>query len=162
MNFKKFFVLYIIIFSFWLLLSGVLDSFHIISGLISTGIVTKFTYDMVYVSETGHHNVIKIIRFFIYLPWILYQIILANFDVAKKALSPTMPIDPDFVTFNSFLQGDLSKTVLANSITLTPGTVTVDIDGDEFLIHAISKEAGDDLLEGTMERNVAHIFLEDN
>jgi len=160
-KFIRFILLYILLFSFWLLLSTFSDWFHLSFGLISTLIVSLFTYDMVFVNENGKNNFTKIIRFFIYLPWILYQIVIANIDVAKRALDPRMPIDPGLITFNTFLKTDLSKTTLANSITLTPGTVTIDIDGDEFLIHAITKEAGEDLLEGTMERKVAHVFMED-
>jgi len=116
---------------------------------------------MVFVSKEGKNNTTKIIRFFVYLPWILYQIVIANIDVAKRVLNPRMPIEPDYVTFKSYLKSDLSKTVLANSITLTPGTITVDIDGgNTFLIHAIAKPPADDLLEGTMERKVAHVFME--
>lgn len=158
---KRFISLYILLLSFWLLLSTSTYWFHISFGLISILLVSLFTYDMVYVNENGKDNFKKIFRFFIYLPWIIYQIIIANIDVAKRALDPRMPIDPGLITFNTFLKTDLSKTTLANSITLTPGTVTVDIDGDEFLIHAITKEAGDDLLEGTMEKKVAHVFKED-
>jgi multicomponent Na+:H+ antiporter subunit E len=95
------------------------------------------------------------------LPWLLYQIVLSNVDVAKRALDPKMPIDPVMITFDSGLKTDLSRTLLANSITLTPGTVTVDIDDNTFLIHALSKKFSDDLLEGTMEKKVAHVFMED-
>lgn len=158
---KRFIFLYILLFSFWLLLSTFLDWFHLSFGLISTFLVSLFTYDMVFVNENGKNNAKKIFRFFVYLPWILYQIILANIDVARRALDPKMPIDPGFITFDSFLKSDLSKTTLANSITLTPGTVTVDIDDNVFLVHAIAGGPADDLLEGTMERKVAHVFLED-
>lgn len=153
--------LYILLFTFWLLLSTLLDWFHLFFGLVSTGLVTMFTYDMVFVNEDGRNNIKKLARFITYLPWILSQIIIANLDVAKRALDPRMPIEPDFITFDSVLKTDLSRTTLANSITLTPGTVTVDIDGDEFLVHAIARGPGDDLLEGTMERKVAHVFMED-
>jgi multicomponent Na+:H+ antiporter subunit E len=91
----------------------------------------------------------------------MYQIIIANIDVAKRALSPSMPIDPRIITFKTILRSDVARTTLANSITLTPGTVTVDIIDDVFYVHAIAKGPADDLLEGIMERKVAHIFMED-
>lgn len=161
MKFKKFLVLFILLFSFWLLLSTFLDGFHLFFGLLSTLLVTLFTYDMVFVNEEGKNDLNKSLRFISYLPWIIYQIILANVDVAKRVLDPKLPIDPGMITFESVLKTDLSKTILANSITLTPGTVTVDIDENTFLVHAIAKEPADDLLEGTMERKVAHVFMED-
>ena len=161
MKFERFLALFILLFSFWLLLSTFLDWFHLFFGLLSTALVTLFTYDMVFVNEDRGNNIKKLFRFAFYLPWILYQIILANVDVAKRVLDPKLPIDPGMITFESFLKTDLSRTTLANSITLTPGTVTIDIDDDTFLIHAIAKEPADDLLEGTMERKVAHVFMED-
>jgi multicomponent Na+:H+ antiporter subunit E len=72
-----------------------------------------------------------------------------------------MPIDPRVVTFKTMLKSDVARTALANSITLTPGTVTIDIVDDVFYVHAIAKEPADDLLEGAMERRIAHIFMED-
>jgi multicomponent Na+:H+ antiporter subunit E len=161
MKFERFLALFILLFSFWLLLSTFLDWFHLFFGLLSTALVTLFTYDMVFVNEEGKNNRNKSLRFISYLSWILYQIILANVDVAKRVLDPKLPIEPNMITFESVLKTDLSKTTLANSITLTPGTVTIDIDENTFLVHAIAKEPADDLLEGTMERKVAHVFMED-
>ena len=158
---KRFILLYILLLSFWLLLSTYLDWFHLTFGLISTLLVSLFTYDMVFVNEDSGNNLKKLIRFISYLPWLLYQIVIATVDVTKRVLDPKMPIDPVMITFDSVLKTDLSRTILANSITLTPGTVTVDIDDNTFLIHALAKESADDLLEGTMERKVAHVFMED-
>ena len=159
---KKFISLYLLLFAFWLLLSGLLDWFHLGFGIISTFIVTSFCYDMVFVSKEGKDNPTKIIRLLKYLPWILYQVVLANIDVAKRVLKPSMPIEPQFIKIDSYLKSDLSKTSFANSITLTPGTITVDIDeNNTFLVHAIATAPADDLLGGTMERKVAHVFLEE-
>ncbi len=158
---KRFILLYILLLSFWLLLSTYLDWFHLTFGLISTLLVSLFTYDMVFVNEDRGNNFKKLIRFISYLPWLLYQIVLSNVDVAKRVLDPKMPIDPVMITFDSGLKTDLSRTILANSITLTPGTVTVDIDDNTFVIHALAKKLGDDLLEGAMEKKVAHVFMED-
>lgn len=158
---KRFILLYILLLSFWLLLSTYLDWFHLTFGLISTLLVSLFTYDMVFVNEDRGNNFKKLIRFISYLPWLLYQIVIATVDVTKRVLDPKMPIDPAMIKFDSVLKTDLSRTFLANSITLTPGTVTVDIDDNTFLIHALTKESADDLLEGTMERKVAHVFMED-
>lgn len=158
---KRILLLYTLLLLFWLLLSTSLKAFHLFFGLVSTALVTMFTYDMVFVNEDGEHNLKKSLRFISYLPWLAYQIIIANIDVAKRVLDPEMPIDPVMVTFDSVLKTDLSKTTLANSITLTPGTVTVDIDNNTFLVHALAKGLGDDLLKGTMENKVAHVFMED-
>jgi len=85
---------------------------------------------------------------------------LANIHVAALALNPKMPIDPKIITFKTKLESDVSWVTLANSITLTPGTVTVDIKDGVFYVHALSKKVADDLNTGEMEDRVAHIYME--
>ncbi len=160
MNIKHFIATYIIVFAFWLLLSAHTDTFHVGAGIACSGIVAYASHDLLF-AGAGNHALTKIVRFIAYLPWLFYQIVLANIDVAKRALSPGMPIDPRVVTFKTMLKSDVARTALANSITLTPGTVTIDIVDDVFYVHAIAKEPADDLLEGAMERRIAHIFMED-
>ncbi|MEA3282415.1 MAG: Na+/H+ antiporter subunit E [Euryarchaeota archaeon] len=160
MNIKHFIATYIIVFAFWLLLSAHSDPFHVGAGIVCSLIVAYASHDLLF-AGAGNHTLTKIVRFITYLPWLIYQIVLANIDVAKRALSPNMPIDPQVVTFKTMLQSDVARTALANSITLTPGTVTIDIVDDVFYVHAIAQEPADDLLEGAMERRIAHIFMED-
>lgn len=98
-----------------------------------------------------------------YIPIWVYYCILANLDVAKRVLSPKMPIKPGIVRFRTTLKTDLAKTMLANSITMTPGTMTVDIIGDEFYIHWIyvateKDEEAYKLIASGFERILKHIF----
>ena len=74
---------------------------------------------------------------FAYVPLFVWQLILANFDVALRVLSPKIPLNPGFVKISTDLKGDFAKLTLANSITLTPGTLSVDIDGDDIYIHTV-------------------------
>jgi multicomponent Na+:H+ antiporter subunit E len=71
-----------------------------------------------------------------------------------------MPIDPKIIRFKTKLESDMSMVALANSITLTPGTITMDIEEREFIVHALSKKVADDLNTGEMEDRIAHIFME--
>ena len=98
-------------------------------------------------------------RFLQYTPWLLYQIVLANLHVVYLVLFPSK-IRPQIVRFKTTLTSDLSKVSLGNSITLTPGTITMDIDDGEFYVHALSDKVARDLLTGEMERRVARVFLE--
>ncbi len=91
----------------------------------------------------------------IYWPWLFVEIIKANIDVTKKVLAPSLPISPTLFTLKASQHSDLGKVLYANSITLTPGTVTVAIEGDEFLVHALSEGGAEDLEEGTMDRKVS-------
>ena len=160
MNIKYITLTFIILFIFWVLLSAHFDPLHIGSGIICCAIVAYASHDLLF-QDTDNHRFTKTIRFISYLPWLIYQIVVANIDVARRALSPSMPIDPRIISFKTTLKSEVARTTLANSITLTPGTVTVDIIDDVFYVHAIAKEPADDLLEGIMERKVAHIFMED-
>ncbi|HIE32297.1 MAG TPA: cation transporter [Methanosarcinales archaeon] len=160
MNIKHFIATYLIVLTFWILLSAHFDVFHVGAGIACSAVVAYASHDLMF-KDTEKHRLTKTLRFIAYLPWLIYQIVLANIDVAKRALAPSMPIDPQVVTFKTILRSDVARTTLANSITLTPGTVTIDIVDDVFYVHAIAKEPADGLLEGTMERKVAHVFMED-
>ena len=151
---------FVILFGFWLLLSGHYDLFHLSLGLICSLLVAFVSYDLLIENINGHRRITKTRRFIFYVPWLIYQIVLANLHVAYLILSPRA-IDPRIVRFKTGLKSQLSMVTLGNSITLTPGTITMDIIDGEFYVHALSKKVADDLLGGEMERRVAHVFLED-
>jgi len=95
-----------------------------------------------------------------YVPWLLYQVILANLHVLYLVFHPRMMelIDPQIIRFDSTLKKEISLVTFANSITLTPGTITmyVSVEG-AFQVHAIDKASGDPL-PGEMERRIARAF----
>lgn len=152
---------FLILFPVWIVWSGMLDAFHLALGVISCAIVTFLSHDLLFkrrdfkgwIRETG--------RFIQYLPWLLYQVVIANFHVVYLALHPKMPIEPRIVRYKSGLKNELALVVFANSITLTPGTITADIADGEYVVHALSKKTADDLLSGDMEKRVARIFEEE-
>lgn len=92
-----------------------------------------------------------------YLPWLVWAIVKANLDVARRILDPALPISPRLVRVRSSQRTEVARALYANSITLTPGTVTVDVQGDEFLVHALTAEAAADLDTGDMDRRVTRV-----
>ena len=87
----------------------------------------------------GFSIIIKFIKFvFIYIPVFIYKLVIANFDMAYRVLSPKMPINPRFVKVPTNLKDDFSKLILANSITLTPGTLSLDVEEDGVLVHWVN------------------------
>jgi multicomponent Na+:H+ antiporter subunit E len=132
---------------FWILLSGMFDAFHFISGLLSSGLVAVLSHDLL-VKGSSEKIVVKALRLFRYVPWELWQIVLANIDVAYRVLHPRMPIDPRIIEFETSLRGDFALVTLANSITLTPGTITITVqpENGKYVVHAIAKEPADALL----------------
>ena len=99
-------------------------------------------------------------RFISYLFWLLWQIVLANVHVFKLAMTDAGQdeMSPRVVKLKTKLKSDFAKFVYANSITLTPGTITIQIKGSEYLVHAISAAVAKDLKSGEMERRVAAVF----
>jgi len=159
----RYIITFLIFFSIWIIWSGIFDAFHISLGVISCILVTYMSHDLLFERERFHkEHMIEVIRFIKYIPWLLYQIVLANIHVAYLALHPRMNslIDPHIIRFKTKLKNDLSLVTFANSITLTPGTITVLIKDGYYYVHAIDmKVAGD--LPGEMEERVGHIFMED-
>jgi multicomponent Na+:H+ antiporter subunit E len=97
-------------------------------------------------------------RLLAYLPWLLREIWTANLQVVRLVLDPRLPIDPVVVRLPTRYTTDLARTALANSITLTPGTITVDVDGETLVVHAITRAGGEDVAAGGMARRVGRVF----
>ena len=89
------------------------------------------------------------------------KLVQSNLRLAAIVLSPNLPVNPGIIKVRTRLKSRMGRLMLANSITLTPGTITMDIIDGEFYVHALSKKVADDLLSGEMERRVAHVYLED-
>lgn len=159
----RYIITFLILFSCWIIWSGIFDAWHLTLGVISCSLVTYMSSDLLFKREKFvSKDRVEVIRFIKYIPWLLYQIILANFHVAKLVLNPKMPIQPSLITFPTKLKKGISLLTFANSITLTPGTITADIrGGGYYVVHAIDRTVADDLLSGEMENRVAHVFEED-
>ncbi len=158
----SFAITFFIAFGLWLILSGKFDYFHISLGIISCAIVSVFSSDLLFPDGLPGHALQKTIGFLGYLPWLIYQIFLANLHVLYLSLHPRLleKINPQIVRFQSRLKSGMSLVTLANSITLTPGTITlfVSVDG-EFKVHAIDDELARGL-PGEMEERIARAFRE--
>ena len=152
-------VAFLVLYGFWLIFSGHYDAFHLGLGLVCAALVAFFSSDLLFPDVISPNKLLKAWRFLQYTPWLLYQIIVANLHVVYLVLVPG-EIRPQIVRFRTTLTSDLSKVSLGNFITLTPGTITMDIDDGEFYVHALSDKVARDLLTGEMERRVAHVFLE--
>lgn len=152
---------FLIMFGFWIMLSGKFDLFHLTLGVLSSALVSFLSADLLMFKE-GKNRLVTGVRFLMYLPWLLYQIVLSTMHVTFLALHPRMKdqIDPTIVTFKTKLKTNIAKVALANSITLTPGTITVRIDGQVFYVHAISRKAAAGL-PGEMEDRLAKVFERD-
>ena len=147
----------------WIIFSGVLDAFHLGLGVICCGFVAWLSTDLVFgnTSKGFSARLVEAFRFMGYAAWLLWQVVLANIHVLKLAFSQNdRATHPRIIRFKTSLKSDFARYVFANSITLTPGTVTMSLVGDEFVVHAIDKAVADEL-PGEMEKRVAAVFDQD-
>ncbi len=158
MKLIKALVLSVVFWGLYLVLVGTTNPQELLVGAIVAFLIAYGTVEMVISWQGGRSTLGGILLFiFVYIPYFIYAMIKANLDVAYRVLHPSMPIDPAVVSFKTNLRSDLGKLILANSITLTPGTITLEVKDDEFFIHWIDAPVRDpeeakEAICGTFER----------
>ncbi|GAB6102144.1 Na+/H+ antiporter subunit E [Thermococcus atlanticus] len=145
----------IVLFIIWLFLTSSLDAQELEIGFILSLIVAAFTYDLFTSRGLANLHPRRIAYAAAYIPYFLWAMIMANLDVAYRVLHPKRPINPGIVECKTVLSSDVGKLSLANSITLTPGTITLDVIGDRYFIHWI--DVKDASIEGASE-NITRPF----
>ena len=141
----------------WLVWSGHFDNPVILSlGAVSIGLVVFISLRMRIVDDEGSpiQLPLGLVR---YLPWLVIEIVKANVAVALRIVSPGLPIQPRVIRVRAGQRTDIGRVIYANSITLTPGTVTVDTEGDHITVHALTRDAAEGVLTGEMDRRVARV-----
>jgi len=130
--------LFITLMIIWLLLTWSLDLQQIFTGVVVAGLFAVLLGNLYYEMSPRILDPLRWLWFVIYMVCFTYYCIKANFDVAYRVLHPDMPIRPGIVKVRTTLKTDIAKTFLANSITLTPGTLTIDIIQSDLYIHWIN------------------------
>ncbi len=150
----RFVVTWLVLAAFWTALSGYFDPIHLTFGFVSVTLVSALSSRYFAEGTSVRREARGLAGLVAYAPWLFWQILLANFDVLLRVLG-LRPLAPRMVRFKPHLETDLGRVTLANSITLTPGTVTVEVEEDgTFIVHAISPEAADGVLDGRMAERV--------
>jgi multicomponent Na+:H+ antiporter subunit E len=137
-NIKNFIYLFFILMIIWIALTLSFDKVELISGIIVSLILSFALFRNYHKIGLPGLSLKRLIYFCIYIIVLFKEIIIANFDVAYRVIHPRLPIKPGIVIIKTELKNDLAKMILANSITLTPGTFTLDINEDKLLIHWIN------------------------
>lgn len=144
----------IVLAALWLLLSGHYTFLLLLLGLASVILVVRIALRMEVADHEGHPVHMKMRATLGYWLWLLKEIILANIDVCKRILSPGMPISPTRMSIRCSQSGDLGRVIFANSITLTPGTVSMSVDDNYIDVHALTSEGAEKLADGEMDRRI--------
>ena len=143
---------------FWAILVGKADWYSLAIGLFVSVFLVWLNNDLLF--SPGEARIWSPSlgwKWLGYLAWLVLEIIKANVQVAIVVLSPRLPITPEIVSFRTRLKTDIGRMVLGNSITLTPGTVTIEAEGNEFLVHSLTKEAAEGLKKRMLEKHLIEL-----
>jgi len=135
---RNFIYLFIILMVIWMALTLSVNKQELLTGFIVSFIIVLALYKSFQIIGFPNVTIKKVVTFCIYIIILFKEIVIANLDVAYRVIHPKMPIKPGIVIIKTELKQDLAKMILANSITLTPGTFTLDIEEDRLLIHWIN------------------------
>jgi len=143
----------LVLFSFWILLSGHYTVITLTAAVLSTIAVVAMTARMKLLDREGHPTYL-LWRVIGYHPWLARQILGSAWDVSKLILDPKLPISPTLVEVRGTQKTAVGIATYANSITLTPGTLSARLRGNDILVHAITREGAKELEKGEMDRRV--------
>ncbi len=146
----------------WVVFSGKFDPLHLAYGVLSVAVVLWLNRHLVRAPcSEGRTKLLTRVhwpRAIVFPLWLLKEIALANVQVARTIVRPNLDLDPVILRFRYPVDCRVTKAVLGNSITLTPGTFTVRVRGDWFVVHALDLRLAGSILDGTMPRRVAAMF----
>ncbi len=149
--------LWLVLFILWLLLSGYFDTPLLLAcGALSCALTVAIVRRAHRLDpEELHLDWYLNRRLLRYVPWLLLEIVTANIDVARRILDPRLPISPVLLRLRPGQRGELGQVIYANSITLTPGTVTTYLSENQLEVHALTAAAAATLQQGEMDRRVS-------
>lgn len=139
---------------FWIINSGHFDFLLLSFGVFSVALVIYVTRLMTRADSEYHPTVILSARLPLYVAWLVKEIVKSNIEVIRCIWQRQPAIDPQVIKVKASQQTDLFKVLYANSITMTPGTITIEIEGDEFTVHALTRASREGVESGDMDRRV--------
>ena len=145
----------LVFFLIWLLLSESFDLFHMGLGLLAAFGVAWFNTD-----RSTSRPAIPRLRIVWYFPWLVGRILQSGFHLSVLILHPALPIDPKVIRYRTKLREDAGIVLLGNSITLTPGTITAEVNSQDLVIHAMDDKSVDDVTSQRLEQRIAGLFVE--
>ena len=142
------------LFVLWVMLSASFDWIHLGLGLLLSFVVAWI--------NSGHSPFVPKFRLWgkilLYLPWLFFKIVQSSLHVSKLILHPALPIDPRLIDVEANLGHHAAVVLLGNSITLTPGTITAEVDRNRLIVHALDEASEGDITNKTIESKIAEIF----
>ena len=140
----------------WIILSGHYTLLQLSLGILSVLIVTIVSSRMNLIIFDQPILQLYFIKFIPYGFWLMIQILKSNIDVCIRILNPKLPINPQLITVKSTQASNLAKVIYANSITLTPGTISIDLNDSEIEVHSLSETGVSGLKTGVMDKKITN------
>ena len=138
----------------WLFVVGQLTPSVLLLGLLCSGAVAWIDLHR----SPPRARPFPWVRLFLYVPWLLVEVVKSGVHMTGLILRPGLPIEPQLIPYKPQLRDPAALVLLGNSITLTPGTITAEIAPDQLLFHAIDNESAQGIMDGTMEGRIAQVF----
>lgn len=136
--FRRKVLLSLLLFIFWIILTAALSAYELVLGAVCSALVAVISFSILAHALDRRITPAVLMRFPFFAIRLGWEIVKANIDVARIILTPSLPIDPRIVEYRTYLPDDLPRTVFADSITLTPGTVTVELEEDTLYVHCLA------------------------
>jgi len=149
--------MFAVLYLFWLLLSGYFVAFLLAAGAVSAVAVMLISRRMDVVDHEGHPIHLGLRALLSYWPWLVKEIAKSGWNVSRRILDPRLPVSPTLAHFKPSQKTDVGLVIHANSITLTPGTLSVQVARDRFLVHALTREGAAALSGSEMDRRVSEL-----
>ncbi|MDH3319537.1 MAG: Na+/H+ antiporter subunit E [Betaproteobacteria bacterium] len=147
-------LLFVLFYVFWILMSGFFTPFLLAAGAASSLAVVWFAYRMGVADREGH-PVHLIWSALAYWPWLVREILKSALDVSRVILDPRLPASPTLVRFKPRQKTVVGLVTHANSITLTPGTLSVEVGPEQFVVHGLTRASAEAAVDSDMDRRVA-------
>jgi multicomponent Na+:H+ antiporter subunit E len=153
-------LLFSLLMAFWLLLSGRFDLHLVVSGAITSAVITLASAPLLErtIGPAATHPRVRVVPAVPLLAWVLWRMILSALQLARIVLDPRLPPEPGIVRFRTDLASPAARAVLSTSITLVPGTMTLEIEGDVLTIHTFTPDAVVDFASSELQNRIAKVF----
>lgn len=134
---KKIVSSFIVFYLLWIIIAGIKTEELLLGAVVA--LVLAFIVGPLVPYDINGHSIVQVFKYvFLFIPLFVWKLVVANFQMAKIVLTPSLPIKPGFVVVKTGLSDDFAKLSLANVITLTPGTLSIDVKENEILIHWVT------------------------
>lgn len=146
------------IFAFWLVISASLELADLLLGAVLSAVLGVWSVRFLWAGEAPRVSPGQLLALLRYLLGFSLQVFRSAVHVARVVVDPRLPISPRLITCRTELRREISRVAFAHSVSLTPGTLTVDMDGGTFLVHCLDERSATRILSGELERQVARVF----